>query len=133
MKFVKGIPHKDCKEPGWYLQIDNQIATHTFIADILDNRAAKVVFDQKTPECTVRPIIDSINKLRLGLVMGERNGWYMNRNGGMCADLYNITETLESDRWPEIDRIQIKRWPNGKHFYAKVDGIDVEDRHGNVK
>ena len=35
-------------------------------------------------------------------------------------------EKNESDIW-------IGKWPDGIHYYAKVKGIDVVDRNGNVK
>lgn len=37
--------------------------------------------------------------------------------------------------WPEDSYLDIKisRWPEGKHYYAKVGKYDVQDEKGNVK
>lgn len=63
----------------------------------------------------------------------------VNKLGGYCFldDEIKILEKLEKDEmiWPDDNRygIRILKWPQGKHYYAKVGNRDVEDNKGNCK
>lgn len=48
------------------------------------------------------------------------------------SDQIEIISSNEIKKFTTKD-IKISRWPNGKHFYAKVGNIDVVDSGGNVK
>ena len=60
------------------------------------------------------------------------NGTYMG-----LIDSYEITETKVMDKlsYPaySVEDIKIIRWPNGKHYYAKIGNIDVVDKYGKCK
>lgn len=63
----------------------------------------------------------------------------INKNGGFCFldEEIEVLEKIEKNEmiWPDDDRkgICILRWPNGKHYYAKVGKQDVYDNKGNMK
>lgn len=42
---------------------------------------------------------------------------------------------IDGKGWPDRkeDRIKLFKWPDGSHWYATIDGIDVQDEDGNVK
>lgn len=78
-------------------------------------------------ECKV--IANQLKQLLVG------NKLAINKNGGYFPITdktnYKITEIPEEN---ELNpNIEIKQWYGGKHFYAKVKGIDVVDEFGNVK
>jgi hypothetical protein len=71
----------------------------------------------------------------------SRDKWYVNRVGGMCPNLHEVLDELESNEFPPslltkeqlIEGVKISSWPNGKHFYARLpDGTDVivDDKSG---
>lgn len=75
-------------------------------------------------------------KLETEVLFGNRCGWYVNKNGGICPCLYDCIEECDAGHWPdqtEEDQIEITKWPGGSHYYAKVRGVDVVDEKGNVK
>lgn len=48
--------------------------------------------------------------------------------------LKRISDKEIADREEVLkDKIDIHRWPDGTHFYAKVGKLDVVDDDGNVK
>jgi len=64
----------------------------------------------------------------------QYGAFVVNSNGGMFPldGKCEILETVESEKlvWPfgrlkTEDRIKITQWPNGTHWYARVDGEDV--------
>lgn len=63
----------------------------------------------------------------------------VNKNGGYCFldDEIEVLEKLEKSEmiWPDDNRygIRILKWPEGKHYYAKVGNKDVFDDDGNMK
>lgn len=65
---------------------------------------------------------------------------FINENGSITPiDDYKVLEEQKSQHlvWPgqkltEKD-IRIIRWPQGKHFYAKIGSVEVKDADGNIK
>ena len=61
----------------------------------------------------------------------------VNQNDGFfpMGDNIEILETKTSKNlvWPSSGKISITKWPEGKHWYAKVDNTDVVDADGNQK
>ena len=117
MKFVKGVPFQGCEEPTWYLYVDSSLESYNLISVVMNNRIANIVFDPhnqiRSDFCRIA--VGAATKLQLSLLSGERDGWYMNQNGGMCPDIFDISEECEFDNWPEQKRIVVSRWPNGSH------------------
>lgn len=135
MKFVKGVPFKGCKEPSWYLYIDGSLESHNLIANVTNGSIMRIFTDPHLlrDSMDAHILTNAISRLQISLMMGDRNGWYMNKVGGMCPNLFDISETIETDCWPEKQRIKISKWPQGKHYYATVDGIAVTDDDGVKK
>lgn len=135
MKFVKGVPFKGCKEPSWYLYIDGSLESHNLISNITNGNITRIFTDPHLRRDSVDAHIltNAISRLQISLILGERDGWYMNKVGGMCPNLFDISDTIETDHWPEEQCIKISKWPQGKHYHAIVNGIDVVDDDGNRK
>jgi len=59
----------------------------------------------------------------------EKEPIYINHNGGWCTKLKEHGDPIRQVNlypWPEREpKITISRWPNGRHYYARVDGEDV--------
>jgi len=131
MKFVKGSPIKGGKETCWYLCIcDDQ--SRKLISRLLSQNAKKFLSD---PHRNFSSFIaaKASNELAIEVVLGKHNGYYVNKNGGMTNKLFAISETQDLDCFPGESRIKVSKWPNGNHFYAHVDNIDVVDERGNIK
>ncbi len=51
---------------------------------------------------------------------------YVNQNGGWCVGLSEIGEPVRATDFPGSEPdVKITRWIGGKHYYARVDGVDV--------
>lgn len=61
------------------------------------------------------------------LVINEKGGYFKIKS---VDDIEIITSEVKEFTAKDI---KITRWPNGKHFYAKIKNIDVIDEDGNVK
>jgi len=68
----------------------------------------------------LRSKVDALNKGRI---------LYLRRNGVSTpfGDGMVVEDTIIKDKliYPQEETIQIIKWPNGKHYYAKIDDIDV--------
>ena len=135
MKFVKGKPFKGCEKCYWYLYIDDSFETYKFISNIISNRMGNIILNPhiKADDVSYYTLRNAVTKTQIDILMGERNSYYMNPNGGMCPNLYDIEDEIEAGYWPETERIKIIKWQGGSHYYAKVDGMDVTDDKGNQK
>mgnify|MGYP001590096129 CR=1 FL=1 len=135
MKFVKGVPFKGCKKPSWYLYIDGSLESHNLIANTTNNSITRLFTDPHLQRDSVdgHILTNAIAKLQVSLIMGERDGWYMNKVGGMCPNLFDITKTIEAACWPGENKVNISKWPQGKHYYATVAGVSVEEKDGTNK
>lgn len=67
---------------------------------------------------------------------------YINCNGGYTIEFADnpthiVLEIIQSDKliFPhkKLEDVKYFKWPNGKHWYAKIGGIDVVDSLGNQK
>lgn len=124
MKFVLGKPHK-LVEACWYLVVDCRDA-EMYVASILRNNSMRFATDPHRGDLNAHLATISMQRAMLfDFGMHERNGWFVGRMGGMCPNLVEVLKEVESESWPEAQRISISRWPNGKHYYAKVDEQDV--------
>lgn len=71
----------------------------------------------------------------------SREGYlFINRNGAIIPIRnYKVLEErrVRSFAWPEQKLtkkdIKITRWPGGKHYYAKIDTLEVKDEAGKIK
>lgn len=137
MKFVKGVPFKGAKkkDASWYLLINGELPCINMATNIFNARLEKIIKDphHKIGNAFTTLAIEAVIRTQLALHTGARNGYFMNRVGGMCPSLHNIQETTEAEQWPDAKRIDVSRWPRGTHWYAKVDGRDVQDENGNIK
>lgn len=125
MKFVLGKPHK-LVGPCWYLVIDCRDA-EKYVASIIRHNAMKFAKDPHKGDITaVLALKSMVMAMQFDLGCHDRDGWYVGRRGGMCPNLVEIIKEVESDNWPETERISITKWPGGKHYYARVDEQDVE-------
>jgi|ERR1700677_1606161 len=76
------------------------------------------------------------DKLLRGMtsLLFDKGHIYVNKNGGYFALVPGMeevtTETVEEFVLPG-QKIEIKQWPNGKHFYAYVGGTSVEYNGSN--
>ena len=56
---------------------------------------------------------------------------YFNRDGGWHYGKNDYTQWCDRDKliWPDfkIDQIKIEKFPNGEHFYAYIDSMQVRD------
>ena len=135
MKFVFGKAHK-LVEASWNLLIDD---TSRELAGILiQSSFERIISDpyikaeSASTYCGIMMIASS--KVQISLDLGERDGWYININGGCCQNLFSIEKEIELDHFPEKeDRIKVSKWPNGKHWYATVDFESVTDELGRNK
>lgn len=51
---------------------------------------------------------------------------YVNKNGGWCVGLSEIGDPVQAEDFPGSEpEVKITRWVGGRHYYARVDGIDV--------
>lgn len=125
MRFVLGRPAKGC-DPCWYVRLDCREA-EVFVAAILRDNSANFARDPHKGAISAICAIASMQlAMQIDLGFHDRHGYYVGRKGGMCPKLFEIIEEREIDTWPDGPRIETFRWPNGKHYYAKVDGTDVE-------
>lgn len=125
MRFVLGKPHKLVK-PGWYLVLDSREAEEQ-VANTLRKNSKNFALDpHKSYFTNLLALVSMRLAMEIDCGLHDRMGYYVNREGGMCPQLYKITEERDCDNWPDVPRISISRWPNGKHFYVKVDDIDIE-------
>ncbi len=124
MKFVLGTPIEN-GENSWYLVLSGARARQ-HVSDLLHNIARSMLHSPHFNE-TLAKIIKTTQHLAFQIEFHkEREGWFVNRKGGMCDSLVHIEEERESDEWPGEHKIQISKWPGGTHYFALVDGIDVE-------
>lgn len=125
---------------AWYLKITNETKTLELAAHTMLNSVCDQLFDphwlatENRSDGIVGVTANAFAKVLTELSLGCRDGWIMNAQGGMNrGPLATTLRTVVRDRWPIDGRIEIKKWPKGIHYYAKVDGDDVVDEAGNVK
>jgi len=83
------------------------------------------------------------DKLSLGYarIFCECGKIFVNRNLGFCTlpDQFEpkILRSIKATRFifPEYTEkdIKVSQWAGGKHWYAKIGTVDVQDKNGNVK
>lgn len=130
MKFIKGTPFEECKDPSWYLYIDGSLKSRNFAGKILTDSIAEKYKDPHLRQETLLNGIFAVccSRVQINVIMGERDGYYINRIGGMCSSLFNVIEKVNAETWPEPEeRIKVFRWPNQHHWFAQVDGHPVID------
>lgn len=130
MQFVYGKPHP-LVEPDWYLRIGEDKASRSFAIERSSAGTAKFAFQGLQGHLPDPILADIRARAMLSLTntcMIDRIGWYMNRVGGMCAKLHDITQETKADDFPLCfvqDDIRIIQWPGGDHYYAKIGDEDV--------
>lgn len=85
-------------------------------------------------ESFVESLIGVVGDINTGMMKVILNGdiLYIKHTGGyssdtIYSDLYEVLEEKASEKliWPKSGVVEIKQWPQGKHWYAKVDGVEV--------
>jgi len=135
MRFVLGRPVKGVKghkitekDFCWYVCLDCEDAD-LLVAGILNARAKQFLNDPHGKgefSTHVAMVAASGLALQMETGMHKRRGYYANRSGGMCPNLYEIIEDVEADDWPCEAKVEISKWMNGTHYYVKVNGSDFE-------
>ncbi len=127
MLFVKGSPFKGSGS-YWYVKLDRPEA-EAFVASILRGNAEQFLCDK---HADITSCIAAQSSLGLAMQLEDgfhdRRGYYANRRGGMCPELYDTVQETEADDWPVSPDVRICRWPNGRHYYVRVNGREFEWR-----
>ncbi len=122
--FVYGKAHQ-LVEPAWYLLLAGR-KEQDMVSTILRDNCSRFVRDPHRGQVSAISAFASMQvAMEVDFGCSNRMGCYVNKNGGMCPQLAEIIKTVEAETWPDMDRITVDRWPNAKHYYARVDGIDV--------
>ncbi len=122
--FVFGRAHK-LVEPAWYLILSGR-KEQDMVATILRDNYVRFCRDPHRGEASVIAAIASMQiAMEVDVGFTNRKGFYVNKNGGMYPELVEVIKKVEADTWPEMERVTISQWPGAKHFYVRVDGIDV--------
>jgi hypothetical protein len=121
--FVFGKAHP-LVGPAWYLHLEGR-REQDVVRNILLDNCTKFIRDPH-----FSPGHGIAAQASMGLAMAvdcglDRMGWYVNKNGGMVPKLAQVLRRVEAASWPDAERISVSRWPNQKHYYARVDGLDV--------
>ncbi len=96
-----------------------------FLASMHQNKDEMLKFELVKLESTV--ITNQIKYILDGNVL------IINKNGGYFPSKENEFEIIEEIKEYKKSDIKISKWIGGKHFYCKIDNIDVVDDKGNVK
>lgn len=84
-----------------------------------------------TPRGVVEIFCDITDAIYQGMtkLLQEKGHLYVNKNGGY----FSLSDGMEETDLQEIEsfvipgqKIEIKQWPNGTHYYAYVGGVSVE-------
>jgi len=133
MKFVKGSPIRGFNNTHWYLHLKGNEA-RDFVWRLLQDNAVKFLADpHATNDYASGLAAKASTQLAERVLLGERDGYYVNQKGGMCPELYGICHTKDTDNFPGTPKLKVSRWQKGTHFYAKVNGLDVVDTKGRYK
>lgn len=136
MKFVHGKSHP-LVEPDWFMLLCSDSLSHPSAEKTLElvEHNSSGPMQQELEHSIAAYAIRAKALIAMPDVLPSRNGWYVNRVGGMCPHLYDIDKEVESDDFPplECDAIEMLKntkfsmWPGGSHWYARLpDGRDVE-------
>jgi len=133
MKFVKGSPVQGFSDTYWYLHLVGNDARE-FVCRLLRSNAIKFMTDPHAMKDYASHLAATASEqLADKVLLGERDGYYVNKGGGMTPELYAICDEQEAPNFPSVARLIVSRWPKGTHFYAKVDGFDVVNTRGRYK
>ena len=127
--FVYGQPHEGA-ESDWYLQIDVSrdvgFSLETMSSGVINqvkNEITHAVYDACAGDDKNWDrlfVTDRYFSAQILLTkqFANRNGWYQNRNGGMCPNLHKITKRRQACSFPEknlrnisLKEVRISRWP----------------------
>lgn len=148
MKFVLGKPHKGAN-PDWYMVLSTRTIGYRKTEPTVKTPSAEKVAQLWLKHvCT--PIVrdwghtvDNMTEYRiraqtfveLPFLLVQRDGWYVNRVGGMSPNLLDIENEIEANDYPpspmaqqeKFDGAKYSQWGAGEHWYVKLpDGTDVE-------
>ena len=133
MKFVKGSPVKGDTGSYWYLHLLGDKA-RVFVADLLNANATAFMTDPHAKSDYATHLAATASAtLATGVLLGERDGYYVNPKGGMTPELYGVTQTINAANFPGTARVKVSVWPRGTHFYARIDNVDVVGARGRYK
>lgn len=130
-------------DPCWYLKIDAvrdaKMVLETASEGVINDSARTMqhdMFRSPSPSTRATELEIEIKFKALGRMitgLGDRDGWFLNRNGGMCPSLHNVIKTVKSDFFPDeikkfdIQDVRFSQWRGGTHWYARLpDGTDIE-------
>ena len=73
--------------------------------------------------------VDASHQVVAQVLVGKRNGWFVNRVGGMCHKPFRVIETREATTWPPcpgedaeelLRTASIRPWPGGMHYCSTL-------------
>lgn len=125
MKFVLG---KSCKSANacWYLVLDCRDAEEAVVSILRANSARFAIDAHESDIFATLALTSMLLAVQIDSGTHDRGGYYVNRNGDMCSSLVEVLEERDVDTWPDVEKITTFRWPYGKHYYVKVDGVNLE-------
>lgn len=129
------------EEKYFHTQIE-QTVKDLFYKDTQDNKLAQFAQFNANHNGT-RPLIECAslenkifasklkNLYKFGTLYLRENGSYTIDTGYSLVDSREMKEMIYPEYTPAD--IIISQWPNGRHWYAKIGKLTVEDEEGNVK
>jgi hypothetical protein len=124
--------------------VDKSLLAYFECFDRMNDAFVNKLRDPNMNPASRQPVTDVFMRIigTLPEYMKERDGWFMNRHGGMCPAVFDTQKEIHADTFPVLamspqelfDGLQILRWAQGgPHCYGKLpDGRDVV-WHGRAK
>lgn len=121
--------------PDWVLVIDNDQSREA----VLSLLEARITAIMRNPHAfggsdgintTVTMLtVDASHQIVAHVLVGKRDGWFVNRVGGMCHKPFRVIEIREATTWPQrpgedaeelLRTARIRPWPGGTHYCSTL-------------